>query len=77
MKLIDIPQHIDEPPHFLFWSADEVAPLFIGIVFGILTGQALTLTVIGFLITKVYRRYRDGRPDGYLLHAILISSVVS
>lgn len=70
MKVIQLPLYIDEPPHFLLWSADEMAPILIGLVFGILTQQALIFTLIGVLITKVYRRFRNGKPDGYLLHII-------
>ncbi|SET25106.1 type IV conjugative transfer system protein TraL [Thorsellia anophelis] len=70
MKPINIPQLIDEPPHFLLWSADEMAPIMIGLVIGIILNQALILTIVGLLITKIYRRYRNGKPDGYLLHLI-------
>lgn len=70
MKIINLPQHIDEPPHFLLWSADEMAPIMLGLVLGIIINQALVLTIVGMLITKLYQRYRNGKPDGYLLHAI-------
>ena len=62
--------YIDDPPHFLLWSADEMAPILLGLVIGIFTGNALVLCLLGLVTTKLYRRFRDGRPDGFILHAI-------
>ncbi|TOF20049.1 conjugal transfer protein TraL, partial [Vibrio parahaemolyticus] len=28
------------------------------------------LCLLGLVTTKLYRRFRDGRPDGFILHAI-------
>lgn len=70
MDLIDLPAHVDEPPHFLLWSADEMAPIVLGLMFGMFTGNALLLTLLGVALTRVYRRFRDNKPDGFLLHAI-------
>ncbi|TYA55339.1 conjugal transfer protein TraL, partial [Vibrio cholerae] len=27
MEPVNIPSYIDDPPHFLLWSADEMAPI--------------------------------------------------
>ncbi|MFC0180966.1 type IV conjugative transfer system protein TraL [Thorsellia kenyensis] len=68
LQLIEIPSYIDEPPHFLLWSADEMAPILLGLVLGIFIEQAFVLTALGLVFTKLYRRFRNGKPDGYLLH---------
>ena len=68
MKPIKIPQRVDEPPHILLWSVDELAPLLLGIVLGMLLGQMLVCFGIGFVVTQFYRRYRENHPDGFLLH---------
>jgi len=65
-----IPQRVDEPPHILLWSADELAPLLLGIVVGMLIGQLLICCVLGFVVTQFYRRYRENHPDGFLLHIL-------
>jgi conjugal transfer pilus assembly protein TraL len=75
MQPVKIPRRIDEPPHILLWSADELAPMLIGLVIGVVVGKALLFTVIGLIITNLYRRYRDNRPDGYLLHMIYWSGL--
>ncbi|WP_234911526.1 type IV conjugative transfer system protein TraL, partial [Vibrio anguillarum] len=49
---------------------DEMAPILLGLVIGIFTGNALVLCLLGLVTTKLYRRFRDGRPDGFILHAI-------
>lgn len=70
MEPIKIPGRIDEPPHVLLWSADELAPMLLGLTFGIFLGKALICSVIGLVITNFYRRFRDNNPDGYLLHLL-------
>lgn len=70
MEPIKIPSRIDEPPHIMLWSLDEMAPMMLGLVAGIMMGQALICTLIGFFITKAYRKFRDNSPDGYLLHLL-------
>jgi len=67
---IKIPGRIDDPPHLLLWSADELAPMLLGLTFGIFIGKALICTVLGFFITSAYRKFRDNSPDGYLLHML-------
>lgn len=58
----------DDPQHLLLWSADEVIPMVVGLLFGMMIGQALVFFLFGVLITNLYRRFRDGHADGYLLH---------
>lgn len=65
-----IPDYIDQPPHVMFWRLDEVMPIGIGLVAGILLAQLIICTVVGLLLARFYRRFCDNRPDGYLLHAI-------
>lgn len=70
MNPVKIPTRIDDPPHILIWSADELAPLLLGLTFGVFIGQALICTIIGFAVTNAYRKFRDNNPDGYFLHMI-------
>lgn len=66
----EIPRHVDEPPQFLLWSAEELAPVVMGIAVGMAIGKALILTCLGLVIAKIYRKFSDGHPDGYLLHSL-------
>jgi len=70
LKPINIPSRIDDPPHLLLWSMDELAPMLIGLVVGIVLEEALIFTALGFVVTSFYRRFRDNNPDGYLLHML-------
>lgn len=70
MQPICIPQRIDEPPHLLLWSADELVPIIVGIAGGVFLNHVLIFTIGGFVIARIYRRYRDNRPDGYLFHLL-------
>ena len=67
---VDIPRLIDEPPSVLLWTTDEMAPIMLGLVIGMFTGNVLILTGLGLAVTSLYKRFRDGRPDGYLLHLL-------
>ncbi len=70
MKTVRIPQNLDAPVRVLLWRSDELAPLLIGLVAGIVASRAFICTLIGLLVTKAYRKYRLGRPEGYFLHAL-------
>lgn len=70
MKPVKIPSRVDEPPHILLWSADEMLPMLMGLGIGIVIGQAMICFLIGLVVTKLYARFRDNHPDGFLLHLI-------
>lgn len=70
MKPVTIPRRVDDPPHILLWSADEILPMMLGLVFGIFIKQALVCFLIGFAVTNLYKRFRDDHPDGVLLHML-------
>jgi conjugal transfer pilus assembly protein TraL len=73
---VNIPTTLDDPMHFLLWSSDEVAPIALGLVFGALWGQMILCLVLGFLAMNGYRRFRDGRPDGFILHVLYRVGVI-
>lgn len=70
MDVVRIPQRIDEPPNIMLWSLDEVLPIGIGLVLGILLGQAAICTLIGATLTYWYRKYREAHPDGFFIHVL-------
>ncbi len=67
---IPIPARIDEPPHLMLWSLDELMPMIVGLLVGIIVEQKLICVFAGFLLTKAYIKFRDSTPDGYMLHLI-------
>ena len=66
----EMPRMIDEPPHVLLWSAEELAPVAMGLAIGMVIGKALILTFAGLVIAKIYRKFSDGHPDGFMLHGL-------
>jgi hypothetical protein len=44
-----IPAHIDEPPYLLFWRIDEVLPIGVGLVAGILLAQLTICLGLGLV----------------------------
>ncbi len=70
MKRILIPARVGDPPHLLMWQADEIAPLMLGVILGILIKNLTICLVVGWAMMKVYRKYRDAAPDGFILHKL-------
>ncbi|MEI8573870.1 MULTISPECIES: type IV conjugative transfer system protein TraL [Methylomonas] len=70
MEPVAIPQSIDDPIHILLWSADEIVPFMVSMLTGMLIDQFIPGMALGFIAVKLYRRFRDNRPDGYTLHAL-------
>lgn len=70
MEPVKIPRRVDEPPHLLLWSADELSPILIGLVVGVMIGKAFICCVVGLIVTNFYRKFRDNHPDGHLLHLL-------
>ena len=63
-----IPQRVDETPNLLIWSMDEAVPILLGLVVGIMLGQALICSLVGLVMTYWYRKYRGSHPDGFFVH---------
>ncbi len=63
-----IPKYIDDPPRILLWRSDDFLPLAIGMLAGVLANQFLICMAIAFVSVRFWRRHRDNRPDGYVLH---------
>lgn len=68
MKPLRMPRSLDDQMYVLFWTADEMLPgLFIFIV-GVLIAQKLVCLILAIVVTKLFRRMKEGNPDGFLLH---------
>lgn len=61
---------IDEPDQVLLWSVDELIPVAVLFGIGITMHQLLASIALIFAFLRVYRRFRDGRPNGYLGHQL-------
>lgn len=68
MQPIKLPRHCDEPQQFLIWSADEMAPLAVMFVIGFIMQKVLICTVFGLVFVRTFRKFKDARPEGYLMH---------
>ncbi len=68
MKPLRMPRSLDDQMYVLFWTADELLPgLFIFIV-GVLINQKLICLLLALVVTKLFRKMKEGNPDGFLLH---------
>lgn len=77
VKRIEIPQLVDAPLQILIWEIDELAPFFVMMMMGMVLERLFIFLILGYLAIKYYRRFRDGRPDGIMYHALYWSGVIS
>ncbi|MDT0618571.1 MAG: type IV conjugative transfer system protein TraL [Salinisphaeraceae bacterium] len=70
MKPIPTPHLIDEPQRFLLWSFDEAMPIIIFFLLGYMIQQVIICTAVGIVFSKLFRKYKDSRPEGYLIHLL-------
>lgn len=75
MEAVRIPRHVDDPPHILLWSTDEIAPPLVGLFFGIIFAQMTICILIGCVVSYFYKRFKDNHADGVLNHMIYWSGI--
>jgi conjugal transfer pilus assembly protein TraL len=68
MKPLRMPRELDDQMYILFWAADELLPGLAIFIVGVLIAQQALCLVAAFIVTKLFRRLKEGNPDGYLLH---------
>jgi len=67
---LKMPRGLDDPHQVLLWSVDELVPFLTFLVIGVMMQQVLFFGIVGFALSRILRRYKDQRPDGFLLHII-------
>jgi len=70
MASTPIPRELSKPQQLLFLTIDELVPFGLGFVIGIASGWFFTCVALGVAGSVFFRRYRDSRPDGFLLHLL-------
>jgi conjugal transfer pilus assembly protein TraL len=63
-----IPTRIDDPMQALFWTVDEFIPFSIIAGIGFATGNLTICILLAMIAVKLYRKYREGRPQNFILH---------
>lgn len=67
---VKLPRTIDDPPMLMIWSIYELGPVSAGAIVGVIADETLSFTALGLVAALLYRRFRDGRQDGWELHAL-------
>jgi len=65
---VEIPRQVDDPPTLLLWRIDDLVPVVLMLVLGVLADQLALFLLLGVVLVRLYGRFRDSRPDGYALH---------
>lgn len=70
MQPVPFPRYADAPNMILLWTTEEAMPVLIGIVIGVINGSLILPLLIGVGITTMFRRFRETKPDGHILHLL-------
>ena len=70
MEPVNIPLEIDTPHQVLLWSVDEFAPFMLFLILGNFLNHFFLGLGLGWIVSHLYRRFKNTRPDGYLLHLL-------
>lgn len=70
MEEIEIPNTVDEPVHVLMWRFDDALPVFVAIILGMMIEQLILCLGLSLGTMNLYKRFRDGHPEGYALHLL-------
>jgi conjugal transfer pilus assembly protein TraL len=68
MQPLELPHGVDDPPSLLLWRLDDLIPLILMLVIGMLTDRLVMFLLLGLVLSRLYGRFRDSRPDGFALH---------
>jgi conjugal transfer pilus assembly protein TraL len=66
--LLAIPQHLDDPPRFLFWDLDEAILFMLALVLGLLVDLVFVGGATGVALVLAYGKAKSGRHRAYALH---------
>lgn len=64
------PRYLDAPTRILFWTLDQIVPFSTMALVGMLTKKLLICLVLGGLISWGLTKFKDSKPDGYLMHML-------
>jgi conjugal transfer pilus assembly protein TraL len=66
--LLAIPQHLDDPPRFLFWDLDEAILFMLAVVLGLMVDLVFVGGATGVALVLAYGKAKSGRHRAYALH---------
>ena len=65
-----LPRTVDDPPYFLLWRMDDFAPPTLMLAIGFLLDAPFLMAFFGLVLGFFYQRYREGKPEMFVLHAM-------
>ncbi len=66
--LLAIPQHLDDPPRFLFWDLDEAILFMLALILGLMVDLVFVGGATGVALVLAYGKAKSGRHRAYALH---------
>jgi conjugal transfer pilus assembly protein TraL len=68
MNPIDMPKYVDDPPTVMLWRVDDLVPVVLMLIIGILVDRLPLFLLLGVLLVRLYSKFRESRADGFALH---------
>jgi conjugal transfer pilus assembly protein TraL len=63
-----IPQHLDDPPRFLFWDLDEAMLFMLALIAGMLMQTLFIGIAVGIVLVLLYGKAKSGRHRAFAIH---------
>ena len=70
MQQMTFPRYADDAVRLLIWTPDQVGPMAVMFIVGMLTNSLFTCAVIGLGASWMYTKYSAGKPTMYVLHLL-------
>lgn len=74
-RSLRMPKSIDEPDQILLWSFEEFMVVAVLFGLGIVFAQLMVAMGSSYFFLKIFRRYREGRPTGFMQHIMYWSGL--
>ncbi len=62
------PRSLDKPMLVLMWELDEFVLFVIPSIISLFFKELVVGIVAGFILMKLYAKYKEGKPNNYLFH---------
>jgi conjugal transfer pilus assembly protein TraL len=65
---VQIPRMLDGSTQVMLWDLEEIAPVVMGVLAGMMMDRLFTFMFFGVAVAWVYRRFTGFRQEGLALH---------
>lgn len=76
MEQLHFPRYADEAQRLLMWTPDQIMPLLVMFLVGMLTNSLGLCILLGLGFSWLYSKYSAGKPNMFVLHYLYWHGIV-